>query len=123
LCWTIKRLKTLGEQKAKIMLGLPMTISRCRVSFHDAEGIEHIANVQAGSVYEAVALALREFKEDSFVPTKPTEQTLLNIEVIPDPREHKLRIQQVVKWAGLVSSNPGDKIRKQHIKELLQKSL
>jgi hypothetical protein len=100
-----------------------MAISRCRVSFVDAEGIEHAANVQASSVYEAAALAVREFREDSFVTTKPTEQTLLNVEVIPDPREHKLRVQQVVRWAGLSSSSPGEKVRRQHIKELLQKAL
>jgi len=70
-----------------------------------------------------VALAIRDFKDDGFVMTKPTLQTLLNVEVIPDPCEHKLRVQQVVRWAEQASSNPGEKIRRQHIKELLQKAL
>jgi hypothetical protein len=43
----------------------PMGVSRCRVSFTDSEGISHAVEVQAESLYQAVALAVSEFRNDS----------------------------------------------------------
>jgi len=41
-----------------------MAASRCRVSYTDMEGIVHAVEVDAASLYEAVALAVAEFRED-----------------------------------------------------------
>jgi len=39
-------------------------MNRCRVSFTDTNGILHNVEVQAESLYEAVALAVAEFRAD-----------------------------------------------------------
>jgi hypothetical protein len=39
-------------------------MNRCRVSFTDTNGIPHDVDVQAESLYEAVALAVAEFRAD-----------------------------------------------------------
>jgi hypothetical protein len=41
---------------------------RCAVSFTDDDGIAHTAHVHAESLYEAVALAVADFRQDRLVP-------------------------------------------------------
>jgi hypothetical protein len=41
-----------------------MAGSRCRVSFTDSDGILHGVDVDAESLYEAVAIAVAQFRED-----------------------------------------------------------
>ncbi len=48
-----------------------MAAARCAVSFSDTDGITHTARVQAESLYEAVALAVAEFRQDQLVPLIP----------------------------------------------------
>ena len=42
-------------------------LARCRVSFIDTDSATHTAHVQAESLYEAVALAVAEFRDDPMV--------------------------------------------------------
>ena len=53
-------------------------MARCRVSFTDPDGIPHTVDVQADSLYEAVALAVAEFHADSMTaaPSPMTEFTV-----------------------------------------------
>ena len=43
-------------------------IRTCTVSFTDGEGIRHSVNVQAATLYEPAALAVRTFREHGFPP-------------------------------------------------------
>lgn len=51
-----------------------MTAARCSVSFTDHDGLLHTARVQAESLFEAVALAVAEFRHDQLVPA-PSSNT------------------------------------------------
>ena len=58
-----------------------MAAERCAVSFVDSDGLPHIAHLQAESLYEAVALAVAQFRDDPMVegPGPLTEsRSLLN---------------------------------------------
>ena len=44
-----------------------MASRRCRVSFTDAERVEHAVEVSAATLYEACVLALAEFRRVGFV--------------------------------------------------------
>lgn len=48
-----------------------MAGSRCRVSFTDADGVLHGVDVDAESLYEAVAIAVAQFREDDVGPSSP----------------------------------------------------
>ena len=48
-----------------------MALSRCRVSYADADGVVHSVEVDADSLYEAVALAVAEFRQDEIVTDVP----------------------------------------------------
>ncbi len=73
--------------------------SRCRVSYVDSEGFEHAAEVEAESLYEAVALAVAEFRGDELNTSEPALMTEFTIQVFRRPTEHKVRLKQVHDWA------------------------
>jgi hypothetical protein len=96
-----------------------MSLARCRVSFEDTEGVTHAAHVQAESLYEAVALAVKEFSQDPMVPRPaPTTEFIVAIE---RPRiEHRVRLGQVSKWAeSTTREGPAGVTRRQRVKDLL----
>jgi len=96
-----------------------MGISRCRVSFTDTEGISHAVEVQAESLYEAVALAVSEFRNDS-VTSMPGPMTEFIISIQRPAIEHRIRLVQVSKWAqGSTKEGPAGVTRRQKILKLL----
>jgi len=76
-----------------------MAGSRCRVSFTDSEGVLHAADVDAESLYEAVAIAVASLPEDSVSPSEPGPTTEFTVAVYKPPVEHKIRLAQVLKWS------------------------
>ena len=55
-----------------------MSISRCRVSFRDLDGLEHVIEVEAESLYEAVGLAVSEFRNDELGVSDPKTATRIH---------------------------------------------
>jgi hypothetical protein len=69
-------------------------MNRCTVSFTDTNGIPHDVEVQAEFLYEAVALAVAEFRADKLT----AEVVPMTEFVVPIHRpsvEHRLRLNQV----------------------------
>jgi hypothetical protein len=78
-------------------------MARCRVSFTDSEKLEHSAEVEAESLYEAVALAVADFRDDPLLRDHPGDQTEFTVVVLRNPTQHKLRLSQVAKWGYAMS--------------------
>jgi hypothetical protein len=99
----------------------PMGVSRCRVSFTDSEGISHAVEVQAESLYEAVALAVSEFRNDS-VTSMPGPMTEFMISIQRPATEHRIRLGQVSQWAtqGGTKEGPAGVTRRQKVLRLLK---
>ena len=96
-----------------------MSVARCCVSFHDMEGITHSAHVQAESLYEAVALAIAEFREDPIVP-RPGPMTEFTVLIERPAIEHRIRLNQILKWAeNTTKEGPAGIMRRQRVKSLL----
>ena len=74
-----------------------MAGSRCRVSFTDSEGVLHSVDVDAESLYEAVAVAVASLREDDVSPSNPGPMTEFTVAVYKNPTEHKIRLAQVLK--------------------------
>jgi hypothetical protein len=83
-----------------------MPVARCAVSFTDDNGIAHTAHVQAESLYEAVALAVAEFREDHLVPS-PAPPTEFTISIQRPPIEHRIRLSKVKQWADSNTTREG----------------
>jgi hypothetical protein len=98
---------------------LPHVCRRCRVSFTDTDGITHVAHIQAESVYEAVALAVAEFREDRLV-SKPGPMTEFTIMLERPSLEHRIRLNQVEKWAkGITRVGPAGMTKRQRVQQLI----
>ena len=90
------------------------------VSFSDFEGILHGVDVDAESLYEAVAIAVASFREDDVSPTDPGPMTEFTVAVYHNPTKHKIRLQQVLKWSEHTTKEGPDGITKrQRVRTLL----
>jgi hypothetical protein len=59
---TLSAFKLRDEQNAKMILSV-MAVRTCKVTCRDPQGVEHTVEVSAQTRYEAVAQALRVFRE------------------------------------------------------------
>jgi len=65
-----------------------VSLKTCRVSCQDLEGVEHSVEVEAESLYEAVARGLKAFHANTWVGEIGEGLTTLTIEIRePVPRE------------------------------------
>lgn len=97
-----------------------MGVSRCRVSFSDTDGILHTAEVEADSLYEAVAKAVAEWRDDEMLPQMPGPMTEFTVAVIRKPTEHRVRLGQVHKWAQpSVVGGPAGITKRERVRKLL----
>jgi len=97
-------------------------MARCRVSFVDSEKLEHSAEVEAESLYEAVALAVADFRDDPLLRDRPVPGTEFTVAVLRNPTEHKIKLQQVVKWSEpTMKEGPAGVTKRQKVRALLGK--
>ena len=96
-----------------------MAAARCKVSFTDLEGITHCTQVQAESVFEAVALAVSQFRADAMAPCMgPTTEFMVAVEK-PEV-EHRIRLGHLQKWAETTTrEGPAGIIKRDKVKALL----
>src|SRR5262249_17738219 len=93
---------------------------RCRVSFTDTNGIPHDVEVQADSLYEAVAQAVAEFRQDELTEDIGP-MTEFVIAVNHPVVEHRIRLNQVTRWCEGTRDGPVGIIRRHRIMALLKK--
>ena len=97
-----------------------MAASRCRVSYNDTEGIVHAVEVDADSLYEAVALAVAEFRDDQIITDTPAPMTEFCVTVLRKPIEHRIRLNQVKRWAEHTTKDgPAGITKRQRVRTLL----
>ena len=109
----------MGEDKAKLYNSL-VGLSRCRVSYQDMDGLEHAVEVDAETLYEAVALAVAEFRQDQINESSPGTMTEFTVTVFRKPTEHKIRLGQLQKWAEhTVREGPAGIVKRQRVRKLL----
>ena len=58
-----------------------MILKTCKVSCIDLRGVEHAIEVTAGSLYEAVAQALRIFRDNEWVEDIGRGQTAITVKL------------------------------------------
>jgi hypothetical protein len=97
-----------------------MPIQVCLVSFTDHHQIRHIAEVLAESVYEAVVLAMRVFRQDPWVDSIGPG-TVLEVEARAPWVRHSISLAQVERWLGGATLSPNEKAKKTQLKAMLVK--
>jgi hypothetical protein len=84
--------------------------------------VNHSAEVEAEPLYEAVALAVADFRDDPLLlPKKPEPFTEFIVAVLRNPTEHKIRLNQVSAWADdkTTRGGPSGVAKRSRVRDLL----
>ena len=96
-----------------------LSVKRCRVSFTDSDGIAHAVEVEAGSLYEAVGLAIDRFRRCEHVKYEPSASHEFTVEPREPGSEHRLTRKVFDEWLRRPPRSPADVALKQRMRELL----
>jgi hypothetical protein len=91
-------------------------VRACTVSFTGHDGIRHSVNIQAATLYEAVVLAIRAFREHDCGPGAASQ---LEVEARSPGVTHTVNMAKVQDWLRSSAKSPSDKIMKERLKRLL----
>ena len=95
-----------------------MGVRVCAVSFINTRGIRHTVEVEAESLYEAVVLAVRRFRNEPWV--EPVgDATVLEVDVREPSTKHTLSLNHVERWLSGATANPSEASRKARLKMML----
>ena len=91
-------------------------MAKCFVSYLDLSGIRHQVEVEAGSLYEAAALAVRAFRDHD---CEPGPLCQLEIEIRTSVT-HTLTVKKLREWLNGGAKTPRDVVMKDRLRELMQ---
>ena len=98
-----------------------MGVRTCRVSCWDAQGVEHMVQVTAQSLYEAVAQALRVFREDDW-GEDPNRVPASVVVTINQPQvEHRVRIKDFENWLESPGKSPAEMALKSRLRDIIRR--
>jgi len=90
-------------------------MAKCFVSYLDISGIKHQVEVDAESMYEAVILAVRVFKQHDCAPGLGNQ---IDVE-IRNSVTHTVTLKRVHDWLSGGARSPAEVVTKERLKELL----
>src|SRR5712692_5497994 len=88
------------------MIIVAVPLKTCKVSCVDLKEVKHTVEVSAGSVYEAVAQALRTFRDNAWVEDIGHGQTPITVKVKHPEIEHMVRVQDFERWLEASPRSP-----------------
>jgi hypothetical protein len=98
-----------------------VALKTCKVSCFDLKEVKHTVEVSAVSVYEAVAQALRIFRDNEWIEDIGRGQTPITVKVKHPEIEHTVRVQDFERWLETIPRSPAEMILKSRLRELLAK--
>jgi len=96
-----------------------VTIRSCKVNCFDARGVEHTVQVTAQSLYEAVAQALRVFRQDDWSESPSQGPTSVTVAVKQPEIEHKVRIKEFENWLESAPRSPAEMTLKSRLRGII----
>lgn len=97
-----------------------MEVKSCRVTISDREGVIHSVNVTAATLYEAVALGLRQIRGHEWVEEIATGLNTVKVQVKSVQIEHEVKIVEFMKWVERKGGSPSDIMKKRKIRQILE---
>jgi len=96
-----------------------ITVRTCRVSCRDLQGVEHTVEVSAQSVFEAVAQALRVFREFEWCDLALAAS--VSVAVRQPEVEHRVQIRDFYNWLEAAGRSPTEMALKSRLRDILSK--
>lgn len=91
-------------------------MAACIVSYVDVEGLRHAVEVEAESLYEAAALAVRTFRQHDCTPGE-----LSKIEVeVRSSITHTVTLKKIHSWLQGGARSPKEAITKERLRDLIR---
>src|SRR5271165_861174 len=85
-----------------------MAVRTCKVTYRDADGVEHTAEVTAQSLFEAVAQALHIFREHDWSGEPKSGSASVVVTIKPAEVEHRVRIKDFQTWLESAPKSPAE---------------
>jgi hypothetical protein len=98
-----------------------MAVRSCKVTYIDAGGIEHAVSVIAQTLYEAVAQALRIFREQAWCEEDLRRHSAASVMVkISQPAiEHRVKISDFEAWLASTGRSPVEMSLKVRLRDII----
>ena len=96
-----------------------MVVRTCRVTCRDAQGIEHTVQVTAQSLFEAVAQALRVFRDHDWSDEPNSGSASVVVTIKPAEVEHRVRIKDFQSWLESTPKSPAEMALKRRLRDIL----
>jgi hypothetical protein len=93
-------------------------MAECRFSYTNEQGV-HSVEVTADTLFEAVALAVAEFRDDKTVAEPPGPETEFSVSILRKPVEHLIRFRKVLEWAQPSHGGPAEMVRREKVRKVL----
>jgi hypothetical protein len=97
-----------------------MELKACKVSLYDAEGIEHSVHVTAGTLYEAIAMALKLLGRADWVGNFQARYGDIQVDVKSVPISHTVKLEAFRKWLAQHPTSPAEMSRRQRVLSILE---
>lgn len=91
---------------------------KCIVSFRDGDGVEHVADVTAASLYEAGALALQQFRRAEWSREASLDTGTLRVEVC-ESTFYNVKVMELEAWLRRTGGTPRDVTMRQKVRSRL----
>jgi hypothetical protein len=98
-----------------------MSLRTCHVSCCDFNGTEHAVEIAAETLYEAVAQALRLFRENDWVGEIGQGLTTVKVVVKQPPVAHHVRIKDFERWLEAQGKTPAEMTLKARVRDIVRK--
>jgi hypothetical protein len=91
---------------------------KCLVTFRDRNGVEHVAEVTAETLYEAGAVALQQFRRADWSREASLDAGTLRVEVC-DSTFYNVRVAELEAWLKRSGGAPRDVAMRQKLRSRL----
>ena len=98
-----------------------MAVRTCRVTCTDPRGGEHTIQVSAQTLYEAVAKALRIFREDAWCEDLWQSAASLVVKISQPAVEHRVPIKDFTNWLDSAGKSPAEMALKSRLRDIVSK--
>src|SRR6202007_3206119 len=104
--------EAIWRRKSEYAKFSPMEVRSCRVTISDLDGVTHTVEVTAATLFEAVALGLRQLQGNAWVAGIGRPMDTVTVSVKSVPVEHRVRIGEFTKWLERGATSPAEVARK-----------
>jgi hypothetical protein len=98
---------------------LLVAVRACRVTCRDAQGVEHTVQVTAQSLFEAVAQALRVFREHDWSNEPNSGSASVVVTIKPAEVEHRVRTKDFQTRLESAPKSPAEMALNGRLREIL----